>query len=382
MNTLTGLVVQPIFAIACFALFLERDLLNTIDFQKAGSAISLFTLNTSFFMGLALAVDSYLAVSRPTKYKTLVTVKRAKRWTIFTLLYSFLYSLLPYLGLPVMVVLIVDVHLNSTLNSLLLLLSYILLFKAFRGMTRASLALRSSSRASLEVGKVLKLRRKSYKILFVVVVLSTGPAIFSTLSWYLSFYCEECACHKNASLRVAQIVFINMVLAKPAADPFAFAWRIPRYRQALRQTISCPFYRPPQMRHGKIAPMQMHRVEGDSATNTRDAARPQDIRPEGIQPEQTRRASTNGSMRWLLCISANLIPGERTSPEDSSKLKESRNTRLINKLCWRRPDLNRALRFDRSIARNPDKDKREDTNKFEETQERFDNQSCYRLPCS
>ena len=230
------------------------------------------------------------------------------------------------------------------------------------------------------VGKVLKLRRKSYKILFVVVLLSTGPAIFSTLSWYLSFYCEEC--HKNASLRVAQIVFINMVLAKPAADPFAFAWRIPRYRQALRQTISCPFYRPPQMRHGKIAPMQMHRVEGDSATNTRDAARPQDIRPEGIQPEQTRRASTNGSMRWLLCISANLIPGERTSPEDSSKLKESRNTRLINKLCWRRPDLNRALRFDRSIARNPDKDKREDTNKFEETQERFDKQTCYRLPCS
>ena len=132
-------------------------------------------------------------------------------------------------------------------------MSYILLFKAFRGMTRASLALRSSSRASLEVGKVLKLRRKFYKILFVVVVLSTGPAIFSTLSWYPSFYCEEC--RKNASLRVAQIVFINMVFAKPAADLFAFAWRIPRYRKALRQTISCPFYRPRQMRHGKIAPM-------------------------------------------------------------------------------------------------------------------------------
>ena len=205
-------------------------------------------------MGLALAVDSYLAVSRPTKYKTLVTVKRAKRWTIFTLLYSFLYSLLPYLGLPVMVVLIVDVHLNSTLNSLLLLL-HVLHFvvqsiswndKSIFGpqiLVESITGSRESAEASPEVLQDSFRSCRSFH----------WAAIFSTLSWYPSFYCEEC--RKNASLRVAQIVFINMVFAKPAADLFAFAWRIPRYRKALRQTISCPFYRPPQMRHGKIAPM-------------------------------------------------------------------------------------------------------------------------------
>ena len=126
-------------------------------------------------------------------------------------------------------------HFNSTLNSTLLVISYVLLYTAYRNQTKKSEDLRTGN--SFRAGKLSQLQNKFRTILFIFVVVSTVPAILSTLSYHLEHYCVPCKRYK--AMVIGQRICLNLMFMKCALDPFVFGWRLSRNRQAFKKIICC-----------------------------------------------------------------------------------------------------------------------------------------------
>lgn len=239
-NVFTGAIVAPIFAAVEYNRFFGRN--HLLNLAKVGSSFSLLTLNISFGMVFALAVDCFIAVFRPTKYRSWMTIKRAKIFVATVSIIAFTFSVLPHGNVPVETVLKVDLHFNSTLNSALLVASYVLLYIAFRNITKKSLVLRRVGNTNVrpstsEVDKIFALQNKFRNVLLIFVIFSTVPAILSTISYHLDLYCGPC--QKYKSVVIVQKVFLNLMFMKCALDPFAFGWRLSRHRQALKKIVFC-----------------------------------------------------------------------------------------------------------------------------------------------
>ena len=243
-NVITGSVAQPMFGTIHLWLYMGKGLDTLARLEKAAVSVSLFSLNLSFIMVFALAFDSYLAISRPIQHKVWITGLRAKLLIAAVFLYAVIFALLPYFGLSREIVLAIDLYLNSTFISVLLILSYILLFMAFHAQAKQSIRLRKDAlgnRSGNEnVTKVLNDKKRFHKRLLVFVFLFTVPSILSTIGWYLSLYCIKCTEEQYQNeVAIINLVLFNLIFLKPAADPFVFAWRISRYRRSLRETVLC-----------------------------------------------------------------------------------------------------------------------------------------------
>ena len=243
-NVITGFLTQPLVVASHLMLYLGKGLdVYQLIVRKLVASVSLLSLNISFFLLLALAVDNYIAVSRPLKYRVLVTVRKAKLWIVFSVVYALIFALLPYATLPDKVVFHIDLHVNSTINSLILLGTYVLLYKSFGTKLIKSVQLRGEDpKGAIQDANMLRIqimKKKFQKLLFIFVIVFTVPALISTINWYVIFYCTECFRKFPAQFRFSGLVLANLIFLKPAADPFVFAWRIPKYRQALRKCCTC-----------------------------------------------------------------------------------------------------------------------------------------------
>ena len=119
-NVLTGMVVAPIFAALEYNDFFDRK--QPLEIANIGS--SFLSLNISFGMVFALAFDNFIAVFRPTKYRTWITIQRAKIYIAIISRIALTFAILPHVNVPIDTVLKIDLHLNSTLNSILLVVFY------------------------------------------------------------------------------------------------------------------------------------------------------------------------------------------------------------------------------------------------------------------
>ena len=239
-NVFTGAIVAPIFATVEYNSYFGRY--HLLNLAKVGSSFSLLTLNISFSMVFALAVDCFVAVFQPTKYRRWVTMKRAKIFIAMVSLIALAFSILPHANVPFETVFKLDLHFNSTLNSILIVASYLLLYIAFQKQTNKSLILRrragnNHGRSTVEIDKIFALQNKFRRVLFIFVIFSTVPAVLSTISYHLELYCGPC--QKYKSIVIVQKVFLNLMFMKCALDPFAFGWRLSRNRQALKKIIFC-----------------------------------------------------------------------------------------------------------------------------------------------
>lgn len=232
-NFLTGTVVAPIFAFLEYNTFLGRK--ASLQIANVGSSFSLLSFNVSFGMVFALAFDNFIAVLRPTKYKAWMTKQRAKTCIAVISLNALTFAILPHVNVPINTVLQIDLHFNSTVNSTLLVASYILLYAAFRNHTKRSKDLRQENKQAL--GKLLELQNKFRRVIFIFVLLSTVPAILSTISFHIEAYCVPC--QKYQTIVIVQRVCLHLIFLKCALDPFAFGWRLSRNRQALKKIVCC-----------------------------------------------------------------------------------------------------------------------------------------------
>ena len=239
-NVITGLVAQPLFAVAHLMLYLGEGLKRFDLVQRLGTAASLFSLNISFFMLFSLAIDSYVAIAWPIKYWVLATVGKAKIWIVFSMFYSLIFGALPFVGLSISLAFKIDLHVNSTVNCLMLVASSVILFLSFRAKSKESVRLRRAVQAVNITSRVSTMKRNFQKLLFLHVLLFMCLALLGTLVIYLDVYCIDCAKAAPTLFDTVVMVLRGLVFLKPASDPFVFAWRAPRYRKALKELgVTC-----------------------------------------------------------------------------------------------------------------------------------------------
>ena len=237
-NFLTGFVLQPLLAYHYYSLYLNDNM--SLVFRKVVSAFSIVTMNASIFSVCAFSWDSFLALTRPIKHRKWVTIRRAKMVIACVWIYQTGFASLLFANIPLSLVLRVDLHLNTTLISTLLLACYVCLYKAFKQRERKRERSFNSPRPEMSFRtrkKSTKLERRMRMIIFLFTLVTTIPILPVTVVWHLTWYCSECK--RNQQLVLAEKALNHLVFVKFVLDPFVYAWRLERYQKALKRMLCC-----------------------------------------------------------------------------------------------------------------------------------------------
>ncbi|KAL9972495.1 hypothetical protein ACROYT_G018809 [Oculina patagonica] len=258
-DVLTGAVVDPLTAFLYIASYLKlyRDPdVNKVceDCVKVNKYVSFITMNVSFLILLALTFCQYLAISFPHKHRAIVTRRNAIITLVVIAIYSIVFSLLPEFNVPERLKLEIDTHLNTNAVAIILILCYVLLYLAYRGhLKRVS---------SLDENDAARNRRRGQERKFTAVnlLLVTFLLIFtlpSMILWNLRLYkyydLQSLSYGQSLRLELAGTLIFDVLVMKFALDPCIYAWRLSKYRQAIKRIIKC----------GHVP-----RVDGNSSTNT------------------------------------------------------------------------------------------------------------------
>ena len=237
-NFLTGAVLQPLLAYRYYYLYLSKGpLLMTL--RKVMSAFSIVTMNVSIISVCAFSWDSFLALSQPIKHRHWMTVRRAKVLIFCTWVYQIGFASMLFTRIPLPLVLKTDLYVNTTLVASLLLLSYFFLYKAFKKRERRRACSFGNSNLQLSHFRVIRrgtsMENRMRKIIFLFTLVTTIPIIPVTVVWYVTGHCVRCQRYQPLVLTekvLNQLVFVKFVL-----DPFVYAWRLERYRRALKKML-------------------------------------------------------------------------------------------------------------------------------------------------
>ncbi|KAJ7371445.1 hypothetical protein OS493_025915 [Desmophyllum pertusum] len=82
-----------------------------------------------------------------------------------------------------------------------------------------------------------KVERRMRMIIFLFTLVTTIPILPVTVEWYVTWYCSKC--QRNQELVLAEKVLNQLVFVKFVLDPFVYAWRLERYRKALKRMLCC-----------------------------------------------------------------------------------------------------------------------------------------------
>ena len=242
---LTGAVVDPLTAFLNIATYLklyhDPSMIKVIDnCVKVNIHVSFITMNASFLILLALTLCQYLAISFPHKHRVFVTRLSAMVTLVAVAIYSVLFSLLPEFQVPRRLKLEIDTHLNTNAVAIILIQSYLLLYIAYRGhLKRVS---------GLDQNDAARNRRREQQREFTAVnlLLVTFLLIFtlpSMIFWNLRLYkfydIRSLSYGQRLRLDLASMLIFDVLVMKFALDPCIYAWRLSKYRQAIKKILNC-----------------------------------------------------------------------------------------------------------------------------------------------
>ena len=240
-NLLSSVVVEPMYG-TFYYIFLVQDVQlysSAFTCYIVGVDTSTVAFNTSFLTVFVMSLDLYFALSRPLKYRVIFTRKvvffcLALIWT-----YTSVFAFLPHIGFSLNIVYKIDFFLNTVLFFLLLLASYVALLKSFQKQRRSAVSLWPSSKViqNLTCNRQRARDKKFLVAIFLQVLVVSFTVVPNMVFMTTEFYCFKCKFdEKMISFRN---ILQNIVLLKFAIDPFIYAWRVPRYRLALKMGLRC-----------------------------------------------------------------------------------------------------------------------------------------------
>ena len=240
----TGGIVDPCMSCLSFLSYLKLVRKNFEMYQTlihVSSHVASTTMNASFFLLLALTWNQFAAIKFPYKHKHILTKNRLLFAVVVIWAYSILQSLWGELGVPDVTSRRIDIHLNTNTVLFLLLVAYGCLFHAFMKHLRKVESL-AENNANQDRRRHQERRFTSVNLLLVTFFLvSSLPSI---VLWHLELYRFPNrrgfdSDQQRARFAIAQVLAQALLQVKFALDPFAYAWRLPRYRKAFRVLFTC-----------------------------------------------------------------------------------------------------------------------------------------------
>ena len=275
VDLITGLIPEPMM-ITCYYRFYNNHpgRSQCVKILNVAGTVAAITTNTSFFIVLAFTFAQYAAVAFPFKFKRLITVRNTVACVVGLLLYAILFESLQLVGVSREVIAKIDLHLHSTFSLFLTIIIYLMLLRAFgkQQLKKRRLTLKEVPRniatseecpdtqetctptlttintatsegcektrdscTPSERPTRQKLIEKNFVRLnlsmIIILLVCSQP---SAIMWYVFLYSGE-KTKVSLSLRIAGVVTNNTLFLKSLLDPFVFAWRLPKYRKALKK---------------------------------------------------------------------------------------------------------------------------------------------------
>ena len=236
----TGIAVDPLFAYFYFELY--KDTISSERYNhllKAAGVLSSITMNVSFLTILFLSWTQFIAITFPHRHKQLVTTRRVVACVCGIWVYSLIFSCSLLMGVPERIFQKLDVFLNLSLINVLVVVSYIALHISYRRQVGRLTPARNNP---IRIADTSEHRRKRDQRHFVVItlLLATCLLVFIapvTVMWYLTLYWTPKTYEERVKATMANIVIDTTLFFKFLIDPFIYAWRLPKFRQAIKQVF-------------------------------------------------------------------------------------------------------------------------------------------------
>ena len=178
----------------------------------------------------AMMVDRYIAVSRPFRYRVLVSTRRVRIALAFLWILALHFSLLPLLGWRMSGYQIYLYGLSILIPTGVMFLSYRGLLRILKTKTLSLQAAGSDTKKRIEKEKKIS---KTVLIMMMAFLISWGP--FVVLDFALVF-CEVC---RSPGLEIARDVTLTLGFFSSGINPLLYAWRVPQFRKGLWLLLKC-----------------------------------------------------------------------------------------------------------------------------------------------
>ena len=242
VDILTAASQEPMYA-TCFIMMYNKhpDTLSTCTtLLSVGQSISVSAMNASFLIVLAFTITQYIVVNSPLNYARKVTKTRVIICVLAIYVYAILFSVLPEIGVPEDIQQKIDNIFHSIFLTYLTIIIYILLFVAFKKKMDASRSLREDGKNTQDRGKddrQMGVERKFIIVNFLLIAILFLTSQPSAMLWIFRLYSKEDP--DRPKVLIVNLMVDNLLYLKFLLDPFVYAWRIPKYRQALKIVLRC-----------------------------------------------------------------------------------------------------------------------------------------------
>ncbi len=224
VDIITAATNQPMYATCFIMMYIEHpDTRDTcLPLLGIGHTISIATWNVSSFIVLAFTITQYIVVISPLNHARKVTKSRVVICVLVIYMSSILVSVSPRMGAPFIlneILFMIMTYLNIAI--------YIFLHIAFKKKMAASKKIREDKNQ-------MKVERNFVIVNFLLIAIlffCIQPTVVVTIVRY--FYTAD------PTTLIASLFVDNAIYLKVLLDPFVYAWRIPKYRQALKIVLRC-----------------------------------------------------------------------------------------------------------------------------------------------
>lgn len=179
---------------------------------------------------IAMSLTCYVAINNPMVYKTRITTRRIKIAIVLIWIIALLMSFLPATNLHEKTYTLIYLHTHVSLPAILLTVTYIHVFRALSRRTQeARLSFKDSA---IRMRHALARERNMAITIITVLALFFITYIPQYTTLHLLYFCETC--QRSVTFHKIDVVLSRLVFISSAIDPFIYAWKVPKYRRALR----------------------------------------------------------------------------------------------------------------------------------------------------
>lgn len=247
----TGVLIKPFFIMSRLLRYFTRSLVLREPYRSLslfGALSSYVGLNASFLFVLGLIWSQYVAITFPHRYRSIVTTRRVLACIVMACVYFTGFISLQFGGVQFQILIQVDLHLHSTLITLLLMLGSFMLLRSFRKFANTSwqLAARvqnSEHRQGRGQAWATRTKRISERQFTIVTLLLSGILIVCALPHiillHIGFYMKQETQQERLDVEAVITIADETMFLKIALDAFIYAWRLTKYRRSLQIVLAC-----------------------------------------------------------------------------------------------------------------------------------------------
>lgn len=176
---------------------------------------------------IAMSATCYVAINQPMEYKTIITTKRIKIYIAVLWVMSLGTCVLPVTNVTEKTYTMIYLHTHATVPAILLTVIYV---KVFRAVARRTRELQQSGFNKVAT-KALERERNMTVAVIIILALFYITYMPQYITLHLLHFCNSC--QQSVTFHEIDVALSRVLYLSSAINPFVYAWRVPKYRQAL-----------------------------------------------------------------------------------------------------------------------------------------------------